>query len=118
MVNKLEPAYAGPRITTTLPGSDLMRIPPEHRVEKPEFGLYRTLEGWAIWAVFPSVFWGMNAQLIDFNMWCHDRGIQFDIVRTSEQYMNSERGAIVTDENVVMDFKLRWVTHKVEYVFD
>jgi hypothetical protein len=93
-----------------------MRIPPEHRVEKPEFGLYRTLEGWAIWAVFPSVFWGSNDKLIEFNIWCHERDIRFDINRISDQYMNSERGAIVPDL-VAMDFKLRWVTHKVESVY-
>lgn len=95
-----------------------MRMPPERRVQRPEFGLYRTLEGWAIWAVFPfHSFFESDQPLVDFHRWCADRGITFDIARGSDQYWNSERGAIVTDETLAMEFKMRWVTHKVEYVF-
>ncbi|RYD63438.1 MAG: hypothetical protein EOP83_12155 [Verrucomicrobiaceae bacterium] len=93
-----------------------MRIPPERRVNGPEFGLYRTLEGWAIWAVFPIAALGETVGLKEFQLWCAERSIRFDINRISDQYWNAELGAIVTDNLVAMDFKMRWVTHKVEYV--
>jgi hypothetical protein len=86
-----------------------MRVPRNYAIENPEFGVFLTLEGWAIWALFPASFIPRHPRIMNFTRWCAERHVHLDIARINRSG-DFEYGGIVRDERLALEFKMTWAT--------
>jgi hypothetical protein len=86
-----------------------MRVPRNYAIERPEFGVYLTLEGWAIWGLFPARYAPNHPMIGEFSRWCTERGIRMDIARFNRSG-DLEYGGIVPDERQALEFKMAWTS--------